>query len=795
MSENQPPVEEGMASEFAEERRSISIAEFFEKNKHMLGFGSEARSLVTAVKEAVDNSLDACSEARIFPDLKIEIEEAGDYYRLTVRDNGPGITKDQVPKVFGKLLYGSRFGVREMSRGQQGIGISAAVLYSQLTSGKPAKIISKTGADDPAKYFELTIDTDTNEPEIKSEEVIEWDEVDHGTKVELEMDANLRSRSSLHDYVQYTAVTNPYARIEFIDPRMTESMVFERSVDELPKETKEIKPHPHGVELGTVMKMMAATDSYSVSGFLQNEFTKVGSTSADKVITEFHDREYGRELQWGVVLDDDNLVDAITDAVNGKPPEATTAFAEDVAEDLLHYGKASGTEIADFVAGAADRIEDNHDVRFGDTVRENAVTATLAAIHSVRPTMDDIADAATSTRKTEQDVRLFASKLVAEFSDSPATRYTHSEIESRVDRAANQTENESGTSFGDTVRENAVTELWERTTAISVDPPKLKELSEDRDKASNLMEAMKAVNIHAPSSDCLSPIGADNIESGLRSVFDGAEFYSSSTRDAGVHNGDPFIVEAGIAYGGDLTTQDSQSVELLRFANRVPLVYQRGGCAITSKLKDMNWNTYRLSQSSGSLPKEPAVFMVHVASTNVPFTSESKDAVAAVPEIEKEIKIAVQEAARELRSYKDKQKELKQRQEKEDAILKNLPDMAEKLGAMLGKPSPDPNQSTARIMNNVYLNTRVTDDAVTVDATNYGNSGSESLTVEATVDTEPESIPDNADLSEDSGGFRLRWDVDVSAGDTESTVLEVPVDADIELDYDNIEAPKVNIND
>jgi len=99
----------------------------------------------------------------------------GDYYRLVIEDNGPGITKEQLPKVFGKLLYGSRFHAREQSRGQQGIGISAAVLYSQLTSGQPAKITSRPKGQSRAQYFELIIDTDTNEPEIKADEETTWD--------------------------------------------------------------------------------------------------------------------------------------------------------------------------------------------------------------------------------------------------------------------------------------------------------------------------------------------------------------------------------------------------------------------------------------------------------------------------------------------------------------------------------------------------------------------------------------------------------------------------------------------
>src|SRR6056297_1720715 len=203
--------DEGIAEELAASQREISVAEFFEKNKHMLGFDSGARGLVTAVKEAVDNALDATEEAGILPDLYVEIAEVGDYYRLIIEDNGPGITKAEIPKVFGKLLYGSRFHKREQNRGQQGIGISAAVLYSQLTSGTPAKVTSRTPSASEAQYFELIIDTESNEPEIQKESTTTW-ERPRGTRIELRMEANMRARAQLHDYVRYTAVVNPHAR-------------------------------------------------------------------------------------------------------------------------------------------------------------------------------------------------------------------------------------------------------------------------------------------------------------------------------------------------------------------------------------------------------------------------------------------------------------------------------------------------------------------------------------------------------------------------------------------------------
>src|SRR5690606_16891679 len=120
------------------------------------------------VKEAVDNSLDACEEAGIAPEIWVHIEATGgkDRFKVGVQDNGPGIVKKQIPLIFGKLLYGSKFHRLRMSRGQQGIGISAAGMYGMLTTGKPVKIISKISLRKPAHYYELQIDTKVNRPEI-----------------------------------------------------------------------------------------------------------------------------------------------------------------------------------------------------------------------------------------------------------------------------------------------------------------------------------------------------------------------------------------------------------------------------------------------------------------------------------------------------------------------------------------------------------------------------------------------------------------------------------------------------
>ena len=165
------------AESMAAQQRDISVSEFFAKNRHLLGFDSPRKALLTAIKEAVDNSLDACEEAGILPGIIVEVKNLGkDRYLICVQDNGPGIMKKQIPNIFGKLLYGSKFHRLKMSRGQQGIGISAAGMYGMLTTGKPVEIISRTGRGKPAHHFRLQIDTKKNKPEIVSDTEIEWEQ-------------------------------------------------------------------------------------------------------------------------------------------------------------------------------------------------------------------------------------------------------------------------------------------------------------------------------------------------------------------------------------------------------------------------------------------------------------------------------------------------------------------------------------------------------------------------------------------------------------------------------------------
>ncbi|GAC1352600.1 MAG: DNA topoisomerase VI subunit B [Polyangiales bacterium] len=282
------------------------MSEFFTKNRHLLGFDNPAKALLTTVKEAVDNALDACEEAGILPSIRVEIvemqaaapskegqEAKSSRFRVSIEDNGPGIVRAQIPKIFAKLLYGSKFHRLKQSRGQQGIGISAAGLYGQLTTGKPVLICSKIGKKKPTHSISLRIDTRRNAPDIlqdieldpngSSADEVYWASIDHGTRVDIELTGTYRAgRTGVDAYLEQTVVANPHLELWYQPPRGV-AVHYPRVANELPREAQEIKPHPHGVELGMLLKMMQDAEGKTVQRALQDDFSKVSATLAEAV--------------------------------------------------------------------------------------------------------------------------------------------------------------------------------------------------------------------------------------------------------------------------------------------------------------------------------------------------------------------------------------------------------------------------------------------------------------------------------------------------------------------------------
>jgi DNA topoisomerase-6 subunit B len=507
-SNSKEMVEEGIdriAEKLSRDQREVSVSEFFEKNRHLLGYDNPTRALLTVVKELVDNSLDAAEEARILPRIWVEIKPNGpDRYKVTVKDNGPGMTDKQIPLALGKLLYGSKFFRLRQSRGTQGIGASGAILYSQLTTGKPTTIIASIG-NGKTSYYELMIDVKKNEPEIVSHQVINDGKIWHGMKIEMEIEGRyVESRKSVPEYIKQVAIANPYAHIIFNGPNG--KMEFPRAANELPPLPKEIMPHPHGVELGILRRMLKATRSRTVASFLMNDFSRVGAGTAKEICK-------------------------------------------------------------------------------------------LAGI----------------------DPRMSPQRLEIEESE-------------------------------------------------------------------RLFKAMQKVKLIRPPTDCLSPLGEDLLLKGLQKEYK-AEFFAAVTRPPEVYRGNPFQVEAAIAYGGELPPD--QPVKIIRFTNRVPLLYQEGDCAITKAIAATDWRRYGLSQSGKSIPTGPAVILVHLASVWVPYISESKQAIASYPVIIKEIKLALQEVGRRLQRHVAGKRRKEMQQRRREIFERYLPVVAESVAKLTNK-KPEP---------------------------------------------------------------------------------------------------------
>ncbi|MCX7805299.1 MAG: DNA topoisomerase VI subunit B [Planctomycetota bacterium] len=541
-----------IAHEMAARQRDISVAEFFQKNRHLLGFDSPRKALLTAVKEAVDNSLDACEEAGILPDIEVRIDVAAnnggplpppsqaDRFVVTVTDNGPGIPKKNIGKVFAKLLYGSKFHRLRMSRGQQGIGISAAGMYGQLTTGKPTCVVTKIAGDPVVHVIELSIDAKRNEPvehetrqyrmEPGKPVEISFDHrkavwaLEHGTCVSIELVGKFqKGRGSVEEYLELTAIANPHAAITYVAPD-GEKRVFPRGDDRLPDPPREIKPHPKGIELGTLLKMAQDTKSHWLSGFLSSDFCRISPRLAEEIC------------------------------------------------------KAAGL---------------NPRMRPRDLVGQDAEA---------------------------------------------------------------------------------------------------------------LYKALQNAKVISPPTDCLSPIGEKAILAGLVKTIK-ADFYTAVSRPPKVYRGNPFAIEVGIAYGkgdgdaggGAETTQpelleedapearaegeeDEEETELarvIRFANRVPLIYQQSACAMYKTVLKTNWRQYGVAQSRGAPPQGPMTIFIHMASVWVPFTSEAKEAVAEYDEIVDEVKLALRECGRRLGIWMRKRQHARAEIERRSTFQRYIEEVAE----------------------------------------------------------------------------------------------------------------------
>ena len=495
--------------ESVEKFRSLSPAEFFYRNREIAGFSNPSRALYQTVRELVENSLDACDNHGILPTVRITIfpeNTKENHYRVTVSDNGIGIPPRYVPQAFGKVLFGSKYKLRQ-TRGTFGLGAKMAILYGQITTGKPVEVRTSPKGSQYSYFFKIMIDIEKNEPIVMERRIMKRKSKRHGTTVSVVVEGDWsRARSRILEYIKRTAMGIPYATITIITPEK-EAYKYSRVIRKMPPPPREVKPHPRGVDIEMLKAIIASTKSSTLKDMLKNAFQSIGKKSAEILLEE---------------------------------------------------------------AG----IDPNKDPR--------------------KLTLDEITALVSSMRKYNK--------------------------------------------------------------------------------------------YRPPRTDALSPLGKDIIEAGLKGVLK-PEFAYAVTRKPSSYSGHPFIVEVGVAYGGEVPLSPDKGPILYRFANKIPLLYDEGSDVCWKVVSDANFNW---RQYNVKLPDRIAV-LVHICSTKIPYKGVGKESIADVPEIEREVRNAVKEAARHLRLYLSKKIRAEEEKRKIMTLVKYVPEVARSLSILSKPPASDGN--------------------------------------------------------------------------------------------------------
>ncbi|MCX8188015.1 MAG: DNA topoisomerase VI subunit B [Nitrososphaeria archaeon] len=265
----------------------ISPADFFYRNRDIAGFSSPSRSLYMSIRELIENSLDACEIGRITPNIIVELSSEGDsgeveVYKLRVEDNGIGVDAEHIPRAFATIFYGSKYGYKQ-SRGTFGLGGTMALLYGQITTNKPATITSSKGGREIHRFV-LMIDIVKNEPKIFKHEVLENEKKWRGTTVEFYLEGDYtNSKAKIIQYFTHTAIANPHASIMFIDPR-GRLYCYPRVTTRVPDPPEEALPHPVGVDVETMSRLLSLSRDRNMVSFLMKNFQRVGEKTAKEVL-------------------------------------------------------------------------------------------------------------------------------------------------------------------------------------------------------------------------------------------------------------------------------------------------------------------------------------------------------------------------------------------------------------------------------------------------------------------------------------------------------------------------------
>ncbi len=553
----------------------ISPSEFFYRNRDLAGFSNPSRSLYTSVREFVENALDACDQKGILPDVHLSIKavepEQPDpkAYILTVKDNGPGIESKHVPLAFGTVLYGSKFGLKQ-ARGMFGLGATMAILYGQITTNKPVTVKSCSDGKTLEEYI-LLLDIQKNKPIILKHSTKEGSKTGLSASIVLEGDYS-KAGAKIRDYVSQTSLITPYASITFEDPA-GEKFHYPRIVKEMPSSPTIIKPHPHGIDVETIRRMIADTH-YQIPNVDNKMISKVrselGLVKKNLNPKEILDRAQKR---WSNLSRPVRTIIAIMSFLN------------------LDFDGLSKTRIDDLDIA-------NKKLTYWDFGQSQSHVVELDS----------------------------ESSYFKQLANTVLGETLHTFLTKRFQRV--------GPTTADKFAEFAGFKPEKRIGSMTNE--ELVRLADSLQKFEEFL---------SPDPSCLAPLGEEPLAKGIMKFFN-PEFASVIQRSASAYSGFPFIVEMGIAYGGDIPLA---GVKVYRFANRIPLLYDEGSDVVLKIVNEMDWSRYKVKGDP------PLVIVSHICSTRIPYKTVGKENVADRPEIERELKNALQYLARKLAVHMSRQ--------------------------------------------------------------------------------------------------------------------------------------------
>ena len=592
-------------SSIKEKFNQISPSEFFYSNRDLAGFSNPTRSLYTAVREFVENALDACDQKGILPDVHLTIKavdpEKSDPkpYILTVKDNGPGIDAEHIPLAFGTVLYGSKFGLKQ-ARGMFGLGATMAILYGQITTNKPVTVKSSSDAK-IQNQFEILLDIQKNKPVIVKHTTKEITKTGLSVSICLEGDYS-KAGTKIRDYVYETSLITPYASITFDDPK-GQKFSHPRFVKEIPSPPTIIRPHPHGIDVERIRRMIV-------------------------------------ESQFEIPTIDDAMI-------------------EKVRKDLgLSVKKLSFTSIMEKAKK-----------KWKNLPRQVRVVIALMSFLKM--------DFEKLNKIKIEDIDMPNKKLFYwDFGDSQSKSVDMDPESQYYKQLTNTVQGEPLTTF--------LTKRFQRvgpTTAVKFAAfaklkPEKRMGTLTNQELVNLSDALqKFDDFMAPDSSCLAPLGAEPLEKGIKKFFN-PDFVAVVQRPASAYSGFPFIIEMGIAYGGDIK---SGGPHVYRYANRIPLLYDEGSDVVIKVVNDTDWGRYKVKG------EPPFIIVSHICSTRIPYKTAGKENVADRQEIERELRLALQFLSRKLSSFMSKRGQAEMAKKRANLYAKYIPMIAEFCTELSGK--------------------------------------------------------------------------------------------------------------